>query len=211
MGGQGHQLDVVLATQRHREPRPAHAWLIQEKIRKGALLSYLPDRRGSTGAHRERNKYGRDPDANRKVICPDGWAAKSGHSAATTVTDTSASDTLSCDEFAFASTYNSGGMPADMEGTNPVTSRDQCLQTYSRKLTSSGNWHLFDDDRRAAPTYKEVCGRSTMSGWVNSTSMSRFPTFAKQLRLLDEDLYFVTTPGFENCDASAAVVKCDIR
>ncbi|MFE6157103.1 hypothetical protein [Streptomyces sp. NPDC057889] len=189
----------------------AHAWLIQEKIRKGAPLSYLPDRRGTTGAHGERNKYGRDPDANRKVICPDGWAAKSGHSAATTVTDISASDTLSCDEFAFASTYNSGGMPTDMEGTNPVTSGDQCLQTYSRKLTSSGNWHLFDDDRRAAPTYKEVCGRSTMSGWVNSTSMSRFPTFAKQLRLLDEDLYFVTTPGFENCDASAAVVKCDIR
>jgi hypothetical protein len=65
------------------------------------------------------------PDANRKVICPDGWAAKSGHPAATTVTDISASDTLSCDEFAFASTYNSGGMPADMEGTNPVTSGDQ--------------------------------------------------------------------------------------
>jgi hypothetical protein len=50
-----------------------------------------------------------------------------------------------------------------------------------------------------------------MSGWANSTSMSRFPTFAKQLRLLDEDLSFVTTPGFENCDASTAVVKCDIR
>jgi hypothetical protein len=52
-----------------------------EKICKGAPLSYLPDRRGTTDAHGERNKYGRDPDANRKVICPDGWAAKSGHPA----------------------------------------------------------------------------------------------------------------------------------
>jgi hypothetical protein len=51
--------------------------------------SYLPDRRGDTGEHGERNKYGRDPDANRRVICPDGWAAKSGHPDTTPVTDIS--------------------------------------------------------------------------------------------------------------------------
>ncbi|MEV6758431.1 hypothetical protein [Streptomyces sp. NPDC051214] len=102
-------------------------------------------------------------------------------------------------------------MPKDMENPNPVTSGDQCVQTWSRKLTSSGNWRLFDDDRQAPPNWKEVCGRSGMSGWINSTSMSRFQSFAKEFRLTDEDLYFVKTPGFERCDASKAVVKCDIR
>lgn len=189
----------------------AHAWLINTKMRKGAPLNYLPDRNGKTGVHGERNKYDRDPDKNRKVICPDGWAAKSGHPASTLVTDFAPKDTLSCDEFAFASTYNSAGMPSSMEGTNPVGSGDECLQTFSRKLTSSGNWHLFDDDRQAPPTLKEVCGRSAMSGWVNSTSMSRFSGFAKQFRLTDEDMYFVETPGFDKCDATKATVKCDIR
>ncbi|WP_272902853.1 hypothetical protein [Streptomyces sp. BA2] len=41
--------------------------------------------------------------------------------------------------------------------------------------------------------------------------MSRFQSFAKEFRLTDEDLYFVETPGFEKCDPSKAVVKCDIR
>ncbi|MFJ6573349.1 hypothetical protein ACIQNU_38650 [Streptomyces sp. NPDC091292] len=188
----------------------AHAWLINTKIRKGAPLNFLPDRRGTTGEHGERNAYGRDPDANRKVICPDGWAAGKGHPDTTPVTDISPTDKPSCDEFAFAASYNSGGMPKDMEGTNPVASGDQCVQTYATKLTD-GTWRLYDDERKAGPTWREVCGRSAMSGWVNSTSMSRFSTFTSQFRLLDQDLYFVRTPGFEKCDASKALVKCDIR
>jgi hypothetical protein len=126
------------------------------------------------------------------------------------VTDISASDKASCDEFTFAASYNSGGMPSDMSGTNPVTSGDKCAQTYATKL-SDGTWRLYDDERKAAPTWSEVCGRSAMSGWVNSTSMSRFPTFAKQLRLVDRDTYFVRTPGFDKCDASKPTIKCDIR
>ncbi|MEU5092269.1 hypothetical protein [Streptomyces sp. NPDC021356] len=70
---------------------------------------------------------------------------------------------------------------------------------------------LYDDERKAGPTWKEVCGRSAISGRINSTSMSRPPNFAKQYRLLDQDLHFVRTPGFDKCDASKAVVKCDIR
>ncbi|MEU1704511.1 hypothetical protein ABZ478_03795 [Streptomyces sp. NPDC005706] len=187
----------------------AHAWLINSKIRKGAPLNYLPDRRGKDGEHGERNTYGRDPDANRKVICPDGWAAKSGNPDTTPVTDIYAGDKPSCDEFTFASSYNSGGMPKEMEGTNPVSSGDKCVQTYATKAGTT--WHLYDDIRTTGPTWKEVCGRSAMSGWVNSASMQRFPTFARQLRLLDQDLYFVRTPGFEKCDADKAVVTCDIR
>lgn len=189
----------------------AHAWLINNKLRNGAPLNYLPDRRGETGKHGERNAYGRNPDANRRVICPSGWATKHGHPNTTLVTEISRLDVPSCDEFAFAASYNSGGMPANMEGTNPVASGDQCVQTYATKLPDGGPWKLYDDERKAAPTWQEVCGRSAMSGWVNSTSMSRFPNFAKQLRLLDQDLYFVRTPGFEKCDATKAIVKCDIR
>ncbi|MGC5342460.1 hypothetical protein [Streptomyces sp. DT171] len=101
-------------------------------------------------------------------------------------------------------------MPKDMEGTSPVTSGDQCVQSHATKL-ADGAWKLYDDEREAGPTWKEVCGRSAMSGWVNSTSMSRFSTFTSQFRLLDQDLYFVRTPGFEKCDATEAIVKCDIR
>ncbi|MCK8438952.1 hypothetical protein G3I77_40115 [Streptomyces sp. D2-8] len=84
------------------------------------------------------------------------------------------------------------------------------MQTFATKL-SNGTWKLYDEGRQAAPAWKEVCGRSAMSGWINSTSMSRFSSFSSKLRLLDQDLYLVRTPGFEKCDASKAVVKCDIR
>ncbi|WP_328884616.1 DUF4235 domain-containing protein [Streptomyces sp. NBC_00299] len=39
----------------------------------------------------------------------------------------------------------------------------------------------------------------------------RFPTFAKELRLIDQDAYFVRTPGFDKCDASKPTMKCGIR
>ncbi|MGW2082923.1 hypothetical protein ACWCOW_39550 [Streptomyces sp. NPDC001939] len=90
-------------------------------------------------------------------------------------------------KFAFASTYNSGGTPADMEGTNLVTSGGQCLQAKEA-----------DVERQLAPVRRCPSGRAdlkrrsvaaTMLVWVNSTSMSSFPTSAKQLRLLEEDLY----------------------
>jgi hypothetical protein len=92
-------------------------------------------------------------------------------------------------------------MPKDMEGIHSVASGDQCVQTWSRKLTSSGNWHLFDDDRQAPPNWKEVCGRSAMSGWTNSTSMSRFQSFAKEFRLTDSaDIAKVLGPdAFDVC------------
>ncbi|MGW4033797.1 hypothetical protein ACWEFL_31635 [Streptomyces sp. NPDC004838] len=41
--------------------------------------------------------------------------------------------------------------------------------------------------------------------------MSRFSSFSSKLRLLDQDLYVVGTPGFESCNVTTATVKCDIR
>lgn len=68
-----------------------------------------------------------------------------------------------------ASTCNSGGMPSGIGGLNEVDTGNDCVQTYATRV-KQGEWHLYDDIRGAAPTWKEVCGRSAMSGWINSTS-----------------------------------------
>ncbi|MCF2128175.1 hypothetical protein L1I79_17285 [Strepomyces sp. STD 3.1] len=193
----------------------AHAWLIQSK---------LPNHPGSESAEKpmfflpaaSKNAAGRDPQKNRDVICPkeaDGssWASKHGHPDTTKLTEIKPTDKASCDEFAYASSYNSGGMPSEsnMGGLNPVSSGDECVQTYATRATQ-GEWHLYDDERTAAPTWNEVCGRSSMSGWMNSTSMGgAFSSgFSTKYRLLDQDPYWVDFPQFGHCDASKATVTC---
>lgn len=191
-------------------PAVAHAWLIQSK---------LPNHPGSKAANKpmfylpsaDKNASGRDPDDNRKVICPDGWAATYGNPDATTVPELSTGDKASCDEFAYASSYNSGGMPAAIGGKNEVDTGNDCVQTYATRV-KQGEWHLYDDIRGAAPTWKEVCGRSAMSGWINSTSMGgAFSSgFSGKYRLLDQDPYWVDFPQFAHCDATKATVTCTV-
>ncbi|MYX62955.1 hypothetical protein GTZ89_47050 [Streptomyces sp. SID8382] len=63
------------------------------------------------------------------------------------------------------------------------------------------------------PTWQEVCGRSSMSSWINTTSMASFSgAFAAggKYHLLDADEYWVKFPEFEHCDASKATVKCTV-
>ncbi|MFI6894058.1 hypothetical protein ACIBM4_08110 [Streptomyces sp. NPDC050256] len=190
-------------------PAVAHAWLIQSK---------LPNHPGSQAANKplfylpaaSKNASGRDPDDNRKVICPDGWAAAYGNPDATPVTEISSGDKASCDEFAYASTYNSGGMPGGSTGgMNEVDTGNDCVQTYATRV-KQGEWHLYDDVREAAPTWQEVCGRSVMSSWMNSTSMGgAFSSgFSTKYRMLDKDPYWVDFPEFAHCDASKATVTC---
>ncbi|MEU7103086.1 hypothetical protein AB0A66_32795 [Streptomyces longwoodensis] len=181
----------------------AHAWLIQSK---------LPNHPGSKTAGKP-IKYlpasVRDSDLNRKVICPDGWAKTYG-SPDTTPIDTS--DTASCDEFAYAASYNSAGMPASLQGMNEVDTGNDCVQTYATRI-ATGDWRLYDDIRTAAPTWKEVCGRSSMSNYQNTQSMQPFSgTFssASKYRLLDKDEYWVAFPEFAHCDASKATVSCTV-
>lgn len=176
-------------------PAVAHAWLIQSK---------LPTHPGSKAANKplfylpaaSKNAPGRDPDDNRKVICPDGWAATYGNPDATAVTEISSTDKASCDEFAYASTYNSGGMPTSMGGMNEVDTGNDCVQTYATRV-KQGEWHLYDDIRGAAPKWTEKCGRSAMSGWINSTSMGgAFSSgFSTKYRMLDKDPYWVAFPS----------------
>ncbi|MEK2474089.1 hypothetical protein [Streptomyces noursei] len=179
----------------------AHAWLIQSK---------LPNHPGSKVAGKP-IKYlpasVRDSDLNRKVICPDGWAKTYGNPDTTPI-DTS--DTVSCDEFAYAASYNSGGMPASLGGMNEVDTGNDCVQTYASRI-ATGDWRLYDDIRTAAPTWKEFCGRSSMSNYQNTQSMQPFSgTFSSpsKFRLLDKDEYWVAFPEFAHCDASKVTVAC---
>ncbi|MFI0372646.1 hypothetical protein ACH35V_32695 [Actinomadura sp. 1N219] len=185
----------------------AHAWLIRDKLpshpgskQHNKPMLFLPTPKpGDTTSP--------NPADNRKVICPSGWARKHGHPDTTPLTDT---DVPSCDEYAFAASYNSAGMPSSKGGLNPVSSGDQCLQTYATRIKTD-EWHLYDDERKPAPTFKEVCGRSSMSNWMNTQSMQAFSGgFSQKYRLMIRDEYWVSTPGFEHCDATAATVSCTV-
>ncbi|MFF4018890.1 hypothetical protein [Streptomyces sp. NPDC001843] len=193
----------------------AHAWLYQNKLpgHWGAFdhpLKFLPDKvpNGKAG---DRNEYGRDPDKNRQVICGSnsGWDP---HPDAAKGLVEGKTDKINCDEMAFASTYQSGGMPANMKGTNPVGSGAECLQTYATRLGANGGgaWKFYSDERKHVPTWNEECGRSAISGWMNSGSAAALPGFNSKYRILDQDEFWVQVPGFESCDPSRDTVKCSM-
>ncbi|SEB31488.1 hypothetical protein SAMN04490357_0168 [Streptomyces misionensis] len=171
----------------------AHAWLIQHKLTNhpgslayGKPLYFLADS---------------DISGNRTVICPTGWAAANGDTSALNST----TDQPNCDEFAFNSTYNSGGMPSLAGGLNPVSSGDACVQTFASKQGSTV--HLFNIDGHT-PTWKEVCGRSAISGSDNSGSMAGFAAFNANQRLLDRDPYWLNTNMSAACSSDSTTVKC---
>ncbi|MFJ8111087.1 hypothetical protein [Streptomyces sp. NPDC096132] len=180
----------------------AHAWLIQNALsphagskKYNSPMNYLPD---------EKNQYERKTQKNRDVICPRSYT----YHPDTTLRN--AGDTASCDEYAFASTYQSAGMPSEMRGRNPVSSGDACVQTYATRI-GEGTWKLYDDDRYDPPSFNEVCGRSSMSGWQNSGSMNRFGGFASHFRLLDADSYWVDIPGFDGCPTAGPKIECTMK
>ncbi|MET7719172.1 hypothetical protein ABZS89_43980, partial [Streptomyces sp. NPDC005407] len=50
------------------------------------------------------------------------------------------------------------------------------------------------------PQYKEVCGRSAISGIHNQQSVGgRFSTFLKDMRITDKDAYWLDTRMTESC------------
>ncbi|MFG2113723.1 hypothetical protein ACGFRB_13990 [Streptomyces sp. NPDC048718] len=184
----------------------AHAWLIQNALASthagskkfGSPMNYLPN---------NKNKYGRNTDDNRRVICPKSYQYHSKTTLLHELVESGGADVASCDEFAFAGSYQSAGMPAEFNGRNPVDSGDACVQTYATRV-AQGTWKLYDDDRYPLPTFNEVCGRSSMAQWQNGGSMNRFGGFASYFRLLDSDEYWVDIPGFENCSPAGPLVEC---
>ncbi|WP_308406301.1 DNRLRE domain-containing protein [Streptomyces sp. AC602_WCS936] len=200
----------------------AHAWLIQNKSgvtgmgkTRGNPLQYIPPK--------GRNHLGYAPDiTSRDAICSryrgkkatdTGWVPGKTFvphpRTALYHTIPLIDDELNCDEFPFASTYQSAGMKIPA-GKNPAPNGGaDCIQTVAAR-TDDGTEHLLDDTRYDPPAFTENCGRSSMSGKVNQGSMSPFGKFARQLRLIDEDRYLLD-PGndwFRECDTSKADLVC---
>ncbi|MFB7556290.1 hypothetical protein [Streptomyces brevispora] len=102
-------------------------------------------------------------------------------------------DKKSCDEFTFANSLQSGG---NVNGPNPVSySGAECVQTYLRRNPDDTmSLNLRPD--APAPTWKEPCGRSSMSNWVNTQSMQPFGTFISVERLTEDDDYWLDLDGF---------------
>jgi hypothetical protein len=104
---------------------------------------------------------------------------------------------VDCDEFAMASTHESGGYP---NGVNLVTSGSKCAQLYTDKMgDGSANFGILADTRTATngPSGTERCGRAAIPSVQNQQAFSGFP--APSWRMLDGDGFFVTLPGFEHC------------
>lgn len=177
----------------------AHAWLIQ---------NMTPNRPG--------NRYGgtagkpmyfmgdeNQRDRSRRRICPSGWAVNNGDESALDESDPG----LNCDEFAFASTYNSGGMSQAEGGLNEAVppggrapNGRACIQTFAKE--HEGDIHLYNIDGMI-PDFAEVCGRSAMSGRQNQESMSVFPQFRAAVRLMDSDAYWVDSRMSGDCRYTA--------
>ncbi|MGW8889161.1 DNRLRE domain-containing protein [Streptomyces sp. NPDC055749] len=201
----------------------AHAWLIQNKSKVKGLgqsladpLQYLPPA--------ARNKQSYDPQKSRDAMCTryggpraasTGWVPRKTflpHPKTALHHVGVHFDEVNCDEFPFASTYQSAGMKAINGGKNEAPNGGaDCMQTVSA-TTDDGSIHFLDDTRYDAPSFTENCGRSSMSGDVNQGSMQPFGTFARQMRLLDEQAYFLD-PGnawFKGCDTSKAELVCSM-
>ncbi|NVK80238.1 hypothetical protein HG542_21610 [Streptomyces morookaense] len=168
----------------------AYYWLMQEKmpdhagsVKWDSLLHYL-------GLDTTvKNSSGQPWSANdsRGLVCPSGW---SKHPADASL------GTLSCDEYAMATTHESGGFPG---GVHKVSSGDECAQLFTDKMGDGSNFGLLADTRKTenGPSGKERCGRASIPDVQNSGAFHEFP--APSWRMLDNDGFFVRNPGFEHC------------
>ncbi|WP_236246529.1 hypothetical protein [Streptomyces sp. CC210A] len=170
----------------------AFYWIVQQK---------LPSHPGSR-PHGKPLTYNSDSaqgTSNRDVICP-----RSGSDRFVPHPDSNAGGKRgggSCDEYPFATTYESGAMPVSAGGGG-VKNGTECLQLYAKKPTAgTNNWTLHEDTsypRRN--TWKEPCGRASVPGDENSGAANRIGIrFVPANRILDKDRFYVLTPGFEEC------------
>ncbi|MFH8978610.1 DNRLRE domain-containing protein [Streptomyces sp. NPDC017890] len=216
----------------------AHAWLIQNKAKYKGLgasplnpLKYIPGpKKGEKVPSRPANGYNKN-HSREKVMCPksrssrtDGWVPERlflNHPKTFLhheLIATGSPDSISCDEYPFAATYQSPGMPSSVGGLMPAgpNGGGECVQTVAVKA-DDGSEHLVDDTRYNPPTWDETCGRSSMSNAVNGGSMDRMTVglnpFLSKMRMLDKDEFWVD-PGnewFTGCDLSGPEVKCTMK
>ncbi|KAF5991730.1 Tat pathway signal protein [Streptomyces sp. WAC00263] len=96
----------------------------------------------------------------------------------------------SCDEYPFARSRESGGMT--------LSSGKYCVQLYTHEQTD-GSWMLELDNNYPIPTWNEICGRAAVPTLQNTNAGGDLGRFTSEIRLLDNDPYYVQT-GFEGCD-----------
>ncbi|MFD8361891.1 hypothetical protein [Streptomyces hygroscopicus] len=199
----------------------AHIWLIQNKHAKKlgkspqTPLHYLPSKARNAPSQEPENKLDNGKPGNRKAVC--GRAFRKHNDTATIMTPNGNPDTISCDEFPFAATYESPGFPAANGGLNPAKNTEyaglECVQTVVTKGDGTRE-HLYNDTTYDDPKWPALCGRSSMSTCINTQSMQPFGIiFAKQFRLLDKDEYWVDPANgrFADCDPSKDEIKCTMK
>ncbi|MBW1600410.1 hypothetical protein [Streptomyces sp. JJ38] len=162
--------------------------IVYGKRSSGKPLRYLANKMSNDGSGKTQQ------ERNRQKICKRKWRTYAGTGLFTDLWGTT--DSISCDEFAFANAYQSGGNPTSNGGTNPVGySGAECVQTYiKRNSDDTISIHLRPD--YPAPNWSEPCGRSSMSNWQNTQSMRPFGDFIKEQRLMQDDQYWVDLDGF---------------
>ncbi|RSS07644.1 hypothetical protein EF917_04270 [Streptomyces sp. WAC00469] len=168
----------------------AYYWLMQEK-----MTSHPGSKKWDSLLHRlgpdttvKRPSDGQPWTTNdsRDKICPSSW---SPHPADASL------GALSCDEYAMASTHESGGFPG---GPNQVGSGNDCAQLTADKMGTGTSFGLLADTRvaTAGPSW-EKCGRASIPTAQNTGACKNLNP--APWRLLDDDGFFVRTPGFEHC------------
>ncbi|WP_369382696.1 hypothetical protein [Streptomyces sp. cg36] len=162
----------------------AYYWIVMQKLPShpgsrdhNAPLNYLADKSRQ--------------EANRDIICPTSGPNKWVGNPVSVIPG----KTASCDEYPFAATYQSGGMPPQA-----VANGKECLQLYSAPL-AGGGWTLLEDTTYSrVNTWDEICARASIPNDENSGAPNRMGLhFVPKNRIIDKDKYFLSTPGFEEC------------
>ncbi|MFD7602744.1 Tat pathway signal protein [Streptomyces mirabilis] len=166
---------LVLNTEKY-PAAAAYYYAMQEK-----LASHPGSEKYKKPLHREAN----DTTAknNRNIICKLAVAEWKPNSNAIG---------SSCDEYPFAKSKESGG--------TQVNSGKECVQMYATD-NGDGTYTVKLDENYAYPTWNEVCGRLAVTTSQNTAAGGDLGRFTQDVRLLDDDAYFVRT-GYESCDVN---------
>ena len=130
---------------------------------------------------------------NREVICDSSFVPN----AAITAALAPYNDTDSCDEYPFASTYESGAMVDGVTGAQKpfVTTGANCAQVTANQTGTSGNNEAADWATTSvvgSPSGTEPCVRGHIPGLLNSLVGSAYSALITTRRLIDKDPFWVS-------------------
>ncbi|WP_405942981.1 hypothetical protein [Streptomyces sp. NBC_00207] len=112
---------------------------------------------------------------------------------------------MTCDEYPFARSRQSGGYIVD-----PATGKNiigaECAQfsaIVSDQGTANEKWTLHYDDNYSLPKWDEPCARGSIPGPQNTGAGGDLGRFVTAVRLIDEDRYYVTVKELDACDPNS--------